>query len=261
MTVRKNVAASSETFRHLRNPRLHLNVGDVLSNPLLYFPFPDFEIYGLQPRKIGDFHHLILGGGGLWHNKRFCHAIGQLCRQSTGKKIAWGVGHNFHREREIGYRHQHMFDLFGSRDWGHSIPGVDWVPCASCFHEDFDAIAEPDHEIVAFVHHRYPFAVPIDVPAITNFRHPDSVIPHISSGAVVVTSSYHGAYWATLAGRKVVLRNPFSTKFRHMRFPPTIWQQGERLESAISRAVAYPEALQICRQANRTFYAKVRNEI
>jgi len=45
----------------------------------------------------------------------------------------------------------------------------------------------------------------------------EEVIAFLASGEVVVTSSYHGAYWARLLGRKVALL-PRGSKFWHL--PP-----------------------------------------
>jgi hypothetical protein len=74
-----------------------------------------------------------------------------------------------------------------------------------------------------------------------------------------VTSSSHGAYWATLLGRKVV-GIPTSSKFYSLHHPvplshPADWQRFMKL------ARSYPDALEECRAANRTFFTKVMDEL
>ena len=103
------------------------------------------------------------------------------------------------------------------------------------------------------------------------------MLEFLGSSEVVVTSAYHGLYWATLLGRKVVVANMFSSKFAAFPFPPALLDDtdagvdasaiinangandvGDALERAIARARAYPHALRECRDANTRFFGRVQ---
>jgi len=71
----------------------------------------------------------------------------------------------------------------------------------------------------------------------------------------VVTNSYHGAYWATLLGRRVVAIPNMSKMYRFKHAPVIGRAQDWRKLAAL--AVAYPEALAECRAANLAFFADV----
>ena len=75
----------------------------------------------------------------------------------------------------------------------------------------------------------------------------------VGSGAKVVTNSYHGAYWAMLLGRKVVLAAPYSSKFHHYRHPPEISEDRSWTPALSCHGKDDRGALQECRDANRKF--------
>jgi hypothetical protein len=78
----------------------------------------------------------------------------------------------------------------------------------------------------------------------------------LGSSETVVTNSYHGAYWATLFGRKVIVVNAYSGKFTHFHpsmQPPVVEAKDWRTAKPVS-----PEgALALCRIASLKFYEKV----
>jgi len=84
----------------------------------------------------------------------------------------------------------------------------------------------------------------------------ENAIDFLASGAVVLTNTYHGAYWSMLLGRKTIVIDPWSTKFTNMKYEPAL---ATRLdwERHIADARIYPDMLDECRAANRKFYAEV----
>jgi exopolysaccharide biosynthesis predicted pyruvyltransferase EpsI len=82
------------------------------------------------------------------------------------------------------------------------------------------------------------------------------VIAFLGSAETVLTSTYHGAYWSTLLGKKVVVVDPFANRFFGMKHMPAIGA-AENLQTLRGNARAYPEALEECRAANRSFGEKV----
>lgn len=244
-----------------------INAGDCLSNPTLYFDFREPARHDLlSPSR--DTHHLIVGGGGLFRSGKMISQLEEWTDRSSGKRIAWGVGHNQPvHSGDLQYPIRDHFDLFGVRDWEPGLKNENWVPCASCMHPLFDHIPEPDCRIVALFHlyekvpDRQWFALKHpDIPIRMNCGGdpPEAMIRHVMRGSVIITNSYHGAYWGILAGRKVIVVDPYSTRFHHFRHMPAFAGMKD-WTGAIARAKQYPQALETCRKRNREFHLQVQN--
>ncbi|KAI8803327.1 hypothetical protein BJ742DRAFT_742981 [Cladochytrium replicatum] len=83
-----------------------------------------------------------------------------------------------------------------------------------------------------------------------------NVLEFLASAEVVITSSYHGLYWSTLLGKKVILTGAFSTKFDRFPWPP-VWHTGD-LDADIKNAKAYPEAFEQARTLTLEFWGEVK---
>lgn len=186
--------------------------------------------------------------------------LGEIDR-TVAPRILWGVGHNIKdMNNDINYPpYANKFHLVGLRDWD---SGFRWVPCASCMHTAFDKEYEIKNEFVWFEHkkrlidNRYLDLVP--APRMLNTgQNLEQIIEFLGSGETVVTNSYHGVYWATLLGRKVVCI-PWSSKFNMFKHPPTMATEKD-WPSKIKEAISYPTALEECREANTEFYKDVKN--
>jgi hypothetical protein len=118
---------------------------------------------------------------------------------------------------------------------------------------------EPKHEVVIYSHMDHPISS-TEFPSMTNRGGSmEDAIRFLASGDVVVTNSYHGVYWATLLGRRVICYEPFSTRFWYFKHPPLYcdrsdWRRGWRQARGAGR---WTQALEECRKANREFYADV----
>lgn len=215
---------------HIRDTR---NVGDRHSSPLDYFEFPGNDVIIGDMRAPPDCRPdvVIYGGGSITASPDFRAWPNALI-------IAWGVGHHVRAEpwdAEMLAEHRRaagLCDLYFPRD---AMPGFATIPCASCLHPAFDAPDAPRYPVV-----RYSAARRVDV---SNGRDPhmnnedgaiEDAVRFLASGETVVTSSYHGAYWARLLGRRVELA-PWGSKFAYL-------PNGD---------------LAACRQANRAAYAAV----
>ena len=222
---------------------------------------------------------VIFGGGGLMgfdgHDKH-TRAL-EILRQyaaSGGRVVLWGVGHNRTQDfsawlQSVGS--QPYGDLeglhVGVRDFGTAWR---WVPCASSLHEGFDASRPaPDVPVVAFLHG----GLSVDehdlagIPLMKNFatksdlkkrRTLDGVLDFLSRGEVVLTNSYHGAYWATLLGRRVIAV-PNSSKFLAFRHAPAMVPELSRWRSVMGDARPYPTALRDAREANWDYFSSLRS--
>lgn len=288
---------------HVLDPN---NIGDWLSAPSHYLAFPGFSVTRRDIRHLPDpdrppGQHAIVGGGGLAF-ARFAENFQQLrAAPDRGKLVAWGIGQQVYgnfttdagRQAIAGFDYSMLagFDLVGIRDFGlASDRGFEWVPCASCLHPAFDRPRPVKHEFAVFSHHKFQIHLP-GVPRLTNAcRDFERVLDFLGSAETAIVSSYHGAYWATLLGRKV-LAFPFSSKIYTLKHRPAIypvakWRWADRSwrktpiaqfrdrfnlnppprtfvcdmtgwRDRLGDARAYPESLAECRDRNRQFRDRV----
>lgn len=264
---------------HRRNTN---NVGDLRCAPYLYFDelLGDhaLEILGFrqadQPDKqlrlqfrevFSEAEVIVVGGGGLLEIDFFKPAF-EFFRnnldKSRQKLVLWGAGHNSWEVsdwRHIKERYSFdsdLFDLIGIRDAGHDYQ---WVPCASCMSEAFDKQYRTVREVGLYAHvgtmnnPAFKKHLPTEFDTLSNDASFEDAIDFLGSSELVITDSFHGAYWATLLGRKVVAF-PNSSKFYDlMHAVPLCAPEDWYRFSLLSRT--YPNALEECRLAN-TRYAK-----
>ena len=268
------------------------NIGDLLSSPLDYFTFPGYNVERAdirQPQTTTRGKHAIVGGGGLLYS-RFLDNIAELVKLKEDKKlIAWGIGQqtydfsNLENIKSFNYsQYLDNFDLVGIRDIDF---GYNWVPCASCMHKSFDKKREIKHEFVVFSHKKFQLNFE-GFPRMTNENVDlDKILDFLGSGETILTSSYHGAYWGTLLGRKV-LAFPFSSKFYTLKHRPGIyhvskWNQSKKRFSVFGKLIyefryknkytcksdgwqdalkdcrTYPDSLQESRTSNQSYYSQI----
>ncbi|HEV7689827.1 MAG TPA: polysaccharide pyruvyl transferase family protein [Hyphomonadaceae bacterium] len=240
------------------------NVGDWYCPPFRYFDLGGegpYDIHSVPVFEEGD--DVILGGGGVIA-KSFAPHMEALTAQRPRlrRMIAWGVGESLNVDKSGGLvapwngplpDYLKAFDLVGVRDFGTENA---WVPCASCMLGQFDRSYEVSQEIVIYDHKRIP--IPIDgFPRRSNDGDDiDATLAFLASAELVITNSYHGAYWATLLGRRVIAI-PNMSKIYRMKHAPVICRP-DMWRRYADAAVAYPQALAECRKANRDFCGQVK---
>ncbi|AFY34108.1 hypothetical protein [Calothrix sp. PCC 7507] len=275
---------------HVNDPT---NIGDLFSAPTLYFDFPGYSVERADIRTIKEEDikgkHIIVGGGGLIFS-RFLDNFSKLieAKQQT-KLIAWGIGQQIYGSYKLDDIHSFDysqytkgFDLVGIRDINYRD---NWVPCASCMHTAFDKKRNIKHEFVVFSHKK--FQIKIDgFPTMTNDNQDiEEILDFLGSGETILTSSYHGAYWGTLLGRKV-LSFPFSSKFYTFKHLPGIFPVQKWIQPRINFSIfkktlfelqyknkfsckvndwqnflqnckSYPESLDENRERNHWYYSRI----
>lgn len=252
---------------HFLSRLMTRNLGDRVSSPALYLPWTN----GVTPTKIEDIlmvppgprADVIVGGGG-WLRHEVLAGLAPRVR----RLVLWGVGENVFddddRPRAVPYGPR---VLLGVRDWpvpsdlGVPSDQVRWVPCASCLHPAFsEPVSNPVREIVVYDHYERPLEAWRQMfPSASNADFPDvrGVLRYLASGAIVVTNSYHGLYWATLLGRRVVVV-PYASRFRHFRYLPTMLEPGATGFQDVPATLVYRDALAECRAANLEFFGLVK---
>ena len=247
------------------------NIGDIFSGPWRYFP--ELQMQPVEFHQFGKGSmvdgHVVIGGGGLFHQDEHGvpvdHVIElrQLLSSTKGMRIGWGLG-TMYEDNSLPAppnEFKGQWELLGLRDW--RGPKYIWVPCASCMHPIFDQKFQTETRVVVYSHNRHPIprgklphrmnTCPKNADYNQVFR---ETIKFLSMGQVVVTSSFHGAYWATLLGRGVVVV-PWASKFYTLKHPP-VFTTAERWLNEVGNAPVYPGALEECREANRSFAATVK---
>lgn len=263
------------------------NIGDMLCSPDLYFKhlFPNsrrMEIH-LGDERLERWRNaiinsrillrskaLVIGGGGLLGLQYFTDDLGYWSSTPFCPKVLWGAGQNVHavfavdRRDTSAYQYPRMnrFDKVGIRDWG---MGYDWVPCASCMHPELSLPVSESEGLVAALHYESRASETFlreliraaDPPAeiVYNDDCAEAFIGKLRSARAVVTNSYHGAYWATLLGKRVAVVGGGS-KVRMLKHSPVIaalddWPQ------KIEEASVYPHALEECRERNCEYSREV----
>ena len=263
------------------------NVGDNLCSPYLYFKhrFPkarqvEFHLGEWKRRRLFlkvilspilvQSRMLVIGGGGLLGLELFADDLRFWSSAPFCPKVLWGPGHNSHNVLAIDtadlsahdYVRMKRFDKIGIRDW---VGGYDWVPCASCMNPGFSYSTSEDAGIVAALHYETRFSEtfirelirttqePVDV--VFNDDSPERVIGKLRSAKAVVTNSYHGAYWATLLGKRVAVVGGGS-KVRMLKHRP-IFATTDSWIQKLEEAERYPHALEECRDRNVEFCEEI----
>lgn len=237
------------------------NVGDRWSSPAHYFDLGDEVVHADPGDPAPPNADAVLFGGGTM--ARWIPAARNL---PAVPWIAWGVGYT---ERGRLGRHgdrvhaaaARLCVAYGNRDWGSDVGS--WVPCASCMHPAFDRAYSIEHDVVFYGHAQLNPLTDAPGPRLTNdVLDMDRVIAFLASGDTIVTSSYHGAYWGLLLGRRVIVL-PFGSKFFHLPWQPLLVndrEKGVQMAKA-GLAAAYPYALDEARTMTRFWSSLVRGAL
>lgn len=237
-------------FRHFLGTT---NLGDLHTGPYHYFDLPGAVVQHRR-RDYSPARVVVYGGGNMGD---FLLRQIEKGRLNGTFAVAWGVGLTFAPASPEVARLQEAFTLIGTRD-APLIPPFDYAPCASCMHPFFDAVPEPDTDVVLYSHRKYSDGLvqPPGVPVMDNHG-PDltTALLFLARGRTIVSNSYHGTYWGLLMGRRVLCL-PFNRKFHGFRAPPGYSTPGA-WPGHLDRAVAQPGYLEDCRAATRAFHNKV----
>ncbi len=234
------------------------NVGDRACGAAQYF-WPDgFEALSFND-GLTSARTVIFGGGQVFsQTDSFSARINAKFPSSI--LVAWGIGLPMKwRKDDIVRRVANQFSLFSTRnfEWHKE---VEFVPCASCMSSVFDEAPTPRHEVVIYSHRKKtPHLKPVgDVPYMTNAASSlKEAVDFLASGETIVTSSYHGAYWGQLLGRRVICI-PYNDKFRTLEHLP-VYAEAESWQQHMGQTIVVSGLLEEYRQLNIEFSKKVQD--
>lgn len=178
-------------------------------------------------------------------------------------KIIWGAGHNGEVTKKnrglFSYpKYLAEFQLLGIRDYGQN---VNWVPCASCMHPALQKTYSIKNDIIWFEHKKQLIkdfgsdSIPRYVNSGANIEH---TIELLGSANIIITNSYHGAFWGTLLKKRVVVVQPWSTKFYGLKHQPAIADNISLWQESLQKAEVYNYALEECISVSTSYWNTVR---
>ena len=226
------------------------NLGDRICQPHHYFDLPLTDCISWKQRNLPDVNYLS-GGGGI-DRSRLIRLI-QLHPQA--RIITWAHGWIY---RQVQLLHPVPgVEHFSSRDWGQG--GAEWTPCPSCMNEWLDKDYPIERDVGLYFNPDFPLPqVGMDIERRNNLGEEPEIFSWLGGCELVLTNSYHGAYWATLLGRKVIVVNPHSGKFMYfhpsMQMPVCVASEWRNQEPRVADG-----SLEMCREVNRKYYDKVMN--
>lgn len=234
------------------------NVGDLWSAPFIYFPKLKSTIYDLLTNFEISNHLIILGGGGLI-SPTFIDKIIQL--SYSNKIISWGIGENWYINPNAKYydgpKYFHPilndFALTSVRDI--NSPYLH-VPCVSCMHNVFKNTKSINRSKIGLYNH-FRFKIPTQIDQITNYKGTiEDKINFIKNHEIIITNSYHGAYWSMLLNKKLIVV-PFGSKFYGINENVVFEKPGNVKKNLDYDFPDYSGFLEKCINTNLNFYKRV----
>lgn len=233
-------------FIHSKNTE---NSGDLVCGYYRFF-LEKFKKYTILIHDIAqiDFSLIksddivIIGGGGLlncadlWNYN--INRVAKICKNV----VVFAAGFNCHFASKVDIPIKlRQCALVGIRDYEHPS-GFEYIPCASCLSAEFDRVFPIKRKFGAVQHYLFGFKHALDIDFIYNNESFSKIIEFIGSSEVIVTNTYHAAYWATLLGKKVIMESAFSEKFKYLKYPPVNFSGNLEQDAAVAKI--YPGVLE-----------------
>lgn len=241
------------------------NPGDLNSTPFHYLDNSQrgflIDYTALQNLSGWDFDNVIVGGGGM-ANKFVSSLNNFLQNQNIKNLVIWGAGWELNNPQldQLAERTQ----LLGIREWlPDTVYKHNWVPCVSVLHPCIEKSLsiQPSKNFLIIDHWK---RQPIEIEHLRYSRisnKPNSienVVEAIADHRWVITSSYHGAYWGILLGKRVIfVSDPWIAKCETLKYKiPRAEKFGlELLDQTEKHLGAYEE----CRNTNLEFKKKFQD--
>lgn len=248
------------------------NMAEQWLSPALYFPEwagcrrSSWQNYDLDASS----EPLIIGGSGLLHPGYSAPFVKHAC--NTRQVICWGIGYNVHQGQEhfewrpfvSGAALVGMRDRFlAEREANHEK--FFWTPCLSTMHPAFDAIRPNpmNGKTIVCEHLSFPtpdFGFPKFGNRTAETNGPEQFLKKIEGFETVLTNSYPASLWSSVAGRRVVVWRPFSSKF-FTGLPALFMAQTEaEVAKGLTQPIVFVNRETLLRK-NQDFAERVRRQL
>lgn len=206
-------------------------------------------------------------------NKEFLEKYKELIKtyidkldQTKSPRFFWGGGYNGDYSKKIKANFEWPqwmveFDKVGVRDWGQTLP---WTPCASCMHPALRKHYSIKNDVIFFEHKKQllkDFGTDSIPRFINSGSNVEQTIELLGSANIILTNSYHGAYWGTLLKKRVIVVGAWGAKFYALKHAPYILDKNEHWQSMIDRVSTYNTALDECITANERYWEDIKQSI
>lgn len=184
----------------------------------------------------------------------------------TTPRFLWGAGYNGEYNKKARNKFFYPewlveFDKIGVRDWAQNL---DWYPCASCMHPALRKNYTIKNDVIFFEHKKQLLkdfgkeSIPRFVNSGSNV---DQTIELLGSANVILTNSYHGAYWGTLLKKRVIVVGAWGAKFYAMKHPPAMLDKTETWNDVLDTAQIHNTALDECVAKTQEYWDTVKSSI
>jgi hypothetical protein len=216
-----------------------------------------WQLSNLSNKKIYDDFNLK-------YNELIEKTISKIPR-TVGPRFLWGAGHNSADAIEFNKikwpKEFSRFTKIGIRDYD-PISKFSWTPCASCMHPALDKKYAIKNDVIWFEHKKQLIKdfgsdpIPRFINSGSNI---EQTIELLGSANVILTNSYHGAYWGTLLKKKVIIVGAWSSKFNWLRHPPLILDKKEHWKDCVDEVEIHHTALEECRTRTLDFWQEIKD--
>lgn len=183
-------------------------------------------------------------------------------------RILWGAGHNGEYQKKLKGTLEYPswirnFNLIGVRDYAQEFI---WAPCASCMHPALRKNYVIKNDVIWFEHKKQLIkSTEFDKDPIPRFINSganiEQTIELLGSANTIITNSYHGAYWGTLLGKKVIVVDAWSSKFNALKHKPYFLSKGDYWKNYLDTVPVYKNAINECVNATENYWKQVKEFI
>lgn len=201
-----------------------------------------------------------------WH-KLISNTLDKV-QSNIGPRVIWGAGHNSDTSTnfdDISWPKSFVnYSHIGIRDYSETSRFT-WTPCASCMHPAIRKQYAIKNDVIWFEHKKQLIRdfgsdpIPRFINSGSNI---EQTIELLGSANIILTNSYHGAYWGTLLKKRVIIvGGVWSTKFNWLKHSPTILEKKQNWKDVIDSTPIYETALTECEYATEQYWNIIKGVI
>ena len=247
------------------------NPGDLYSSPHHYFlkehtkeVVDVFKGSNVNIKNKNDCY--ITGGGDILVSEKWTNCNKPIKDKANCKlNIVWGAGLTFIKQSVLDYINE--FDLIGTRTYQKTYPNSKYtfVPCASVMHKALDNNYTVDKNVSIISHFKRKINN-IDCSADVHIRNKpqsiEEVIKTIGTSKIIITNSYHTAYWSMLLNKKtIVMIEKENCKLSTFKHKPIYFYKDKFEKSLLTLDHNYKNVKEEYRDTNLDFLKRIENEI